>query len=239
MVSEFLFRITLFIFLSGISSQENIWQDAEEFIQVFFEFEEDADARYFHRIRMVPKENDETWQQKIMWDHEKYKLGFRMDKTFKSTAISNRKGYFLTRLNTHTLFLGNSRLQIGNSLLFGSPYNSIRSPEGLLSCAKIRWKISPYMNPETIKNPKLLILLKEGRDFRYHAGLDNQALSTSLFIKRKKFTLIYAGYFQKKAISPFQFPIAFHFNHSLFPGKNLFNPVDAPSIFNCLVMSLN
>ena len=41
--------------------QEKIWENAEEFIQTHFEPDDEFPTNYFHRIRMVPDENDEKW----------------------------------------------------------------------------------------------------------------------------------------------------------------------------------
>ena len=49
------------IFTKDIS-QENIWENADEFIQTHYEPDEEYSTNYFHRIRMVPDENDEKWQ---------------------------------------------------------------------------------------------------------------------------------------------------------------------------------
>ena len=105
------------IFTKGIS-QENIQENAEEFIQTHYEPDEEYSTNYSHRIRMIPDGNDEKLQQKIHWENKQFHLGWRMDKTSHTESIQNRKGYLTTNIYGHNFILGNVRIQIRRVYLY-------------------------------------------------------------------------------------------------------------------------
>ena len=55
--------------------QEKIWENAEEFIQIHYEPDEEYSTNYSHRIRIILDGNDEKWQQKIHWENKQFQLG--------------------------------------------------------------------------------------------------------------------------------------------------------------------
>ena len=69
------FNFCFIILSTWIFSQESIWENAEEFIQIYFEPDEEYSDNYSHRIRMIPDGNDEKWQQKIHWENKQFQLG--------------------------------------------------------------------------------------------------------------------------------------------------------------------
>ena len=64
MVLKSLFKLLWLSLLTITFSQENIWENAEDFIQSYFEPEEFYSADYVQRIRIIPNGNNENWQQK-------------------------------------------------------------------------------------------------------------------------------------------------------------------------------
>jgi hypothetical protein len=103
-----------------------------------------------------------------------------MDNSGYTESIQNRKGYLAGNIYNHKIILGNARIQIGNSLLFGSDYNSIKSSESILSPGKIRWKISPYLGSETSSNPAGIIVLKNKGETNYYIGGNHSSLSSGI-----------------------------------------------------------
>ena len=177
--------------------QENIWENAEEFIQTQFEPDEEFPTNYFHRIRMVPDENDEKWQQKIHWENSQFQLDWRIDKSSNTKSIQNRKGYLSTYIYRHEFIIGNTRIQTGNSLLFCGDYNSIKSSGSILSPGKIRWKISPYLGSEISSNPAGIFVLKNKGKTNYYIGGDYSSLSSGIRINGKIVNSIAIGYLPK------------------------------------------
>ena len=55
-----------------------------------------------------------------------------MDKSAYTEAIQNKKGSLSVQSKEYNIILGNARIQTGNSLLFGSEYNNIKSSGNLL-----------------------------------------------------------------------------------------------------------
>ena len=81
MVLKSSFKFFWLIFLSLTFSQENIWENAEDFIQSYFEPEEFYSTDYVQRIRIIPNGNNENWQQKIRLENDRFKIGWRIDKS--------------------------------------------------------------------------------------------------------------------------------------------------------------
>ena len=177
MVLKSSFKFFWLIFLSLPFSQENIWENAEDFIQSYFEPEEFYSADYVQRIRIIPNGNNENWQQKIRLENDRFKMGWRIDKSSYAEFIQNRKGYLSVQAKDYNIIIGNARIQTGNSLLFGSDYNSIKSSGNLLSPGKIRWKISPYLGSETSSNPEGVFILKKTSGTNYYMGVEKSAFS--------------------------------------------------------------
>ena len=136
MVLKSPFKLLWLSLLTITFSQENIWENAEDFIQSYFEPEEFYSSDYIQRIRIIPNGNNENWQQKILFENDRFKMGWRIDKSSYAEFIQNRKGYLSVQANNYNVIIGNARIQTGNSLLFGSDYNSIKSSGNLLSPEK-------------------------------------------------------------------------------------------------------
>ena len=81
------------IFLSLPFSQDNIWESTEDSIQSYFEPEEFYSADYIQRIRIIPNGSGENWQQKILLENDRFKMGWRIDTSSSAEFIQNRKGY--------------------------------------------------------------------------------------------------------------------------------------------------
>ena len=122
-----------------------------------------------------------------------------MDKTSHTESIQNRKGYLTTNIYGHNFILGNVRIQIGNSLLFGSDYNNIKSSCSILSPGKIRWKISPYSGSETNSNPVGIFILKNKGETNYYIQGDYSSFSSGIRINGKIVNSIAFGYLHKKS----------------------------------------
>ena len=182
MVLKSSFKFFWLFFLSLPFSQENIWENAEDFIQSYFEPEEFYSADYVQRIRIIPNGNNENWQQKIRLENDRFKMGWRIDKSSYAEFIQNRKGYLSVQANDYNIIIGNARIQTGNSLLFGSDYNSIKSSGNLLSPGKIRWKISPYLGSETSSNPRGVFILKKTSGTNYYMGVEKSAFSSGIYL---------------------------------------------------------
>ena len=127
MVLKSPFKIIWLFLLTLPYSQENIWKNAEDFIQSYFEPEEFHSANYVQRIRIIPNGSDENWQQQNQLENDGFQLVWRMDKSSSTEFPQNRKGYLFVQANQYNIIIGNARIQTGNSLLFGSDYNSIKS----------------------------------------------------------------------------------------------------------------
>ncbi|MBC8256458.1 MAG: hypothetical protein H8E85_04035 [Candidatus Marinimicrobia bacterium] len=166
-------------------SQENIWENAEDFIQSYFEPEEFYYADYVQRLRIIPNGNNENWQQKFLLENDRFQLGWRMDKSSSTELVQNKKGYLSVRANDYNIIIGNARIQTGNSLLFGSDYNSMKSFGNLLSPGKIRWNISPYLGSETSSNPGGIFILNNINRTKYYVGVESSAISSGMYIKGK------------------------------------------------------
>ena len=188
------FNFCFIILSTWIFTQEIIWENAEEFIQIYFEPDEEYSDNYSHRIRMIPDGNDEKWHQKIHWENNQFQLGWRMDNSSYTESIQNRKWYLAGNIYNHKIILGNARIQIGSSLLFGSDYNSIKSSESILSPGKIRWKISPYLGSETSSNPAGIIVLKNKGETNYYMGGNHSFLSSGIQKNGEKISGIIIGY---------------------------------------------
>ena len=89
MVLKSSFKFFWLFFLSLPFSQENIWENAEDFIQSYFEPEEFYSADYIQRIRIIPNGNNENWQQKILFENDRFKVGCRIDKSSSAEFIQN------------------------------------------------------------------------------------------------------------------------------------------------------
>ena len=124
-------------------------------------------------------------------------MGWRIDKSSYTESIQNRKGYLSTYIYGHEFIIGNIRIQTGNSLLFGSGYNSIKSSGSILSPGKIRWKISPYLGSKTSSNPAGIFVLKNKGETNYYIGRDHSSLSSGIRINRKIVNIIAIGYLPK------------------------------------------
>ena len=105
MVLKSSFKFFWLIFLSLTFSQENIWENAEDFIQSYFEPEEFYSADYVQRIRIIPNGNNENWQQKIRLENDRFKMGWRIDKSSYAEFIQNKKSICLFRPRTTILLL--------------------------------------------------------------------------------------------------------------------------------------
>ena len=125
-------------------------------------------------------------------------MGWRIDKSSYTESIQNRKGYLSTYIYRHEFIIGNIRIQTGNSLLFGSDYNSIKSSGSILSPGKIRWKILPYLELETSSNPAGIFVLKNKGETNYYIGRDHSSLSSGIRINGKIVNSIAVGYLPKK-----------------------------------------
>ena len=198
MVLKSSFKFFWLIFLSLPFSQENIWENAEDFIQSYFEPEEFYSADYVQRIRIIPNGNNENWQQKIRLENDRFKMGWRIDKSSYAEFIQNRKGYLSVQANDYNIIIGNARIQTGNSLLFGSDYNSIKSSGNLLSPGKIRWKISPYLGSETSSNPGGVFILKKTSGTNYYMGVEKSAFSSGIYMSGEKMDGMLVGVLPKE-----------------------------------------
>ena len=198
MVLKSSFKFFWLIFLSLPFSQENIWENAEDFIQSYFEPEEFYSADYVQRIRIIPNGNNENWQQKILLGNNRFKMGWRIDKSSYAEFIQNRKGYLSVQANDYNIIIGNARIQTGNSLLFGSDYNSIKSSGNLLSPGKIRWKISPYLGSETSSNPGGVFILKKTSGTNYYMGVEKSAFSSGIYLSGEKLDGMLVGVLPKE-----------------------------------------
>ena len=156
-----------------------------------------------------------------------------MDKTSHTESIQNRKGYLTTNIYGHNFILGNVRIQIGNSLLFGSDYNSIKSSGSILSPGKIRWKISPYLGSETSSNPAGIFVLKNKGETNYYIGGDSFSLSSGLRINEKIVNSIAVGYLPKDGPLHFHYPVFLKQAIYIFRGKPQYNQKTLHNIFNC------
>ncbi len=185
MVLKLPFKFFWLILLNILFPQENIWENAEDFIQSYFEPEEFYSADYVQRIRIIPNGNNENWQQKIQLENDRFQLGWRMDKSSSTEFAQNRKGYLSIQTNDYNIIIGNARIQTGNSLLFGNDYNSIKSFGNLLSPGKIRWKISPYLGSETSSNPGGVFILKNTTRANYYMGVETSAVSSGMYMTGK------------------------------------------------------
>ena len=213
------FKFFWLIYLTLSFPQDNIWKNAEDFIQSSFEPEEFYSANYIQRIRIVPNGNDENWQQKIQLENERLQLGFRMDKTSFSESVHNRKGFVSFQSNEYNFILGNTRIQTGNSLLFGSDYNSIKSPGNLLSPGKIRWKISPYLGSEFSSNQAGITILKNTEIANYYFSVDNSALSTGIRKTGERLNAILIGVMPKEGAFALSFSYHLTNNSVQFSGE--------------------
>ena len=119
MVLKSSFKFFWLIFLSLPFSQENIRENAEDFIQSYFEPEEFYSADYVQRIRIIPNGNNENWQQKIRLENDRFKMGWRIDKSSYAEFFQNRKEYLSVQAKDYNIIIGNAPIQTGNSLLFG------------------------------------------------------------------------------------------------------------------------
>ncbi len=199
MALKFAFNFSIIFLSTWIFSQESIWENAEEFIQTYFEPEEEYFDNYSHRIRMIPDGNDEKWQQKIHWENNLFQLGLRIDKSAYTESIQNTKGYLAGNIYNHKIILGDTRIQIGNSLLFGGDYNNIKSSGSILSPGKIKWKISPFLGSETSSNPVGIFVLKNKKETNYYIGGDHSSISSGIRKNGEKISGIIVGYLPNNA----------------------------------------
>ena len=81
MVLKSPFKLLWLSLLTITFSQENIWENAEDFIQSYFEPEEFYSSDYIQRIQIIPNGNNENWQQKILFENDRFKMGWRIDKS--------------------------------------------------------------------------------------------------------------------------------------------------------------
>ena len=198
MVLKSPFKIIWLFLLTSPYSQENIWKNAEDFIQSYFEPEEFHSANYVQRIRIIPNGSDENWQQKIQLENDSFQMGWRMDKSSSTEFPQNRKGYLFVQANQYNIIIGNARIQTGNSLLFGSDYNSIKSFGNLLSPGKIRWKFSPYLGSETSSNPRGVFILKKTSGTKYYMGVAKSAFSSGIYMSGEKMDGMLVGVLPKE-----------------------------------------
>ena len=200
-------------------SQENIWENAEDFIQSYFEPEEFYSSYYIQRIRIIPNGNNENWQQKIRLGNNRFKMGWRIDKSSYAEFIQNRKGYLSVQANDYNIIIGNARIQTGNSLLFGSDYNSIKSSGNLLSPGKIRWKISPYLGSETSSNPGGVFILKKTSGTNYYMGVEKSAFSSGIYMSGEKMDGMLVGVLPKEGSLALSFSYHLKNNFVHFSGE--------------------
>ncbi|MDP7026939.1 MAG: hypothetical protein QF380_00860 [Candidatus Marinimicrobia bacterium] len=196
MVLKSTYKIIILLF-SIPFSQENIWKNAEDFNQNSFEPEEDSSSNYFQRIRIIPNGNNENWQQKIQVENNLIQLGLRIDKSSYLESIQNRKAYLSVKTGQYNIIIGNAHIQTGNYLLYGSDYNSIKSPGNLLSPGKIRWNISHYLGSETSSNPTGLFILNNTKSANYFMGLENSTVSYGIHKTWEIVNAMFVGAFPK------------------------------------------
>ena len=197
MASGFPIKLSWLFFLAFIFSQKTIWENAEDFIDIHFEPDDDLTSNYSQRIRVVPVDKHEHWQQKLQLENNHFHFGWRIDKPSSSESIQNSKAFAVTRIKSYQIILGNTRVQTGNSLLFGSDYSLIKSPYSLGSLGKLRWKISPYLGSKTSSNPQGLFLLRDNEKIDFFTGYEKSNLYSGFRFQAKNQTVVLSGFFPK------------------------------------------
>jgi len=212
MVLKSPFKIIWLFLLTLLCSQENIWENAEDFIQSYFEPEEFHSANYVQRIRIIPNGSGENWPQKIQLENDSFQMGWRIDKSSSTEFPQNRKGYLSIQATKYNIIIGNARIQTGNSLLFGRDYNNIKSFGNLLSPGKIRWKILPYLGSETSSNPAGIFILKKTNRTNYYMGVETSAVSSGVSITGKSLDGMLGGVLPKEG--SFALSLSYHLKNN-------------------------